>query len=316
MANLRNKSKSLDNTGFGSNASAEGTRLINKDGTLNLKKVGLPFLERLSLYHALLRLPRLKFLLLVFAFYTIINIFFAIVYVLVGIEHLKGTDTSTSLAYNFQQAFFFSSQTLTTVGYGHISPSGLLANIVASLESFMGIMSFALVTGLFFARFSRPKAYLAFSESIIIAPYKEAKALMLRFASKKNNNLTDAEAQLTGAFHVMEEGKEVTKYFTLAIEMSKISSLALSWTLVHVIDEQSPFWRLNEDELMRTKFEVIVGVKAFDDHYSNIVQQRTSYTTNDLVFGAKFLPAFHRSPDGSHTVLNLHQLNKMERVVF
>jgi inward rectifier potassium channel len=311
---LKNLNKSVDNTGFGSNANAEGGRLTNRDGTTNLRKVGLPFLERLSLYHALLRLPRLKFLFLVFGVYTIINILFATVYVLVGIEHLKGTEPSTSIAYQFQQAFFFSSQTLTTVGYGHISPSGLIANIVASLESFTGIMSFALVTGLFFSRFSRPKAYLIFSDQMIIAPYKEGRALMLRFASKKNNHLTDAEAELTSAFHIPEGGKVVTKFFRLPIEISKINSLALSWTLVHPIDEQSPFWGLNEEELMQTNLEVIVGVKAFDDHYSNIVQQRTSYTAKELIFGAKFIPIYERSADGQYTVLHLDQLNRMERV--
>lgn len=314
MATIRNINKSINNTGFGANASAEGGRLVNKDGTTNLRKVGLPFLERLSLYHALLRLPRLKFLLLVFVFYTIINLFFAMIYVLVGIEHLQGTEQGTSLIDQFQQAFFFSSQTLTTVGYGHISPHGLLANIIASLESFMGIMSFALVTGLFFARFSRPKAHLAFSDNMIIAPYKAGTALMLRFASKKSNHLTDAEAQLTASFHLMQGNKVETKFFQLPLEIAKINSLALSWTLVHAIDEQSPFWGLNEADLCQANVEVMITIKAFDDHYSNIVQQRTSYTAKDLIFGARFLPAYERSADGTHTILHLDKLNCLERV--
>lgn len=314
MATLRNTNKSINNTGFGTNANAEGGRLINKDGTVNLRKTGLSYLERLSIYHVLLRLPRLQFLLLVFAFYTSTNVFFAFIYVLIGTEHLAGTEITNSLLYQFQQAFFFSSQTLTTVGYGHISPSGLLANIIASLESFMGIMSFALVTGLFFARFSRPKAYLRFSDSIIIAPFKGGTALMFRVASQKNNHLTDAEAQVTAAFHIMEEGKMVTKFFQLPLEISRINSLAISWTLVHPIDESSPFWGLKEEDLKQIKVEVMPGIKAFDDHYSNTVQQRTSYTSQDLVYGARFLPVFQRSEDGSHTLLELDKLNDYERV--
>lgn len=314
MATLRNSSKSINNTGFGANASAEGGRLVNKDGTINLRKTGLPFLDRMSWYHVLLRLPRAKFLVLVFAFYTAVNILFACIYVAIGIRHLKGTDPGGSLANQFQQAFFFSSQTLTTVGYGHISPEGLTANIIASLESFAGIMSFALVTGLFFARFSRPKAYLLFSKNMLISPYKQGKALMFRVASQKNNHLTDAECQVTTAFHVVEDGNRVTKFFQLPLEINRINSLAISWTLVHVIDENSPLWGMSEADLMESNIEVMPGIKAFDDHYSNTVQQRTSYSAKELIYGAKFLPTFQRSEDGSHTLLELDKLNHYERV--
>lgn len=316
MATIRNTNKSINNTGFGSNANAEGGRIINKDGSPNLRKSGMTFWQRLSIYHVLLKLPRLQFLLVVFAFYTSLNTMFAFVYVFVGIEHLQGTEATRSFAYQFQQAFFFSSQTLTTVGYGHISPSGLLTNIIAALESFLGIISFAMVTGLFFSRFSRPKAYLKFSENMIVAPYKSGTALMFRVASHKNNHLTDAEAVITGAFHIMENGNRVTKFFQLPLEISKINSLAISWTIVHPIDENSPFYGLNEEELRNTNLEVMPGIKAFDDHYSNTVQQRTSYTVNDLVYGARFLPAFQRSEDGSHTVLELDKLNHHERISF
>lgn len=314
MAILRNSSKSINNSGFGANSNAEGGRLQNKDGTVNLRKTGVPFLDRISWYHSLLRMPRAKFMLLVFTFYTAVNILFASIYVSIGIEHLQGTEPGGSLAYQFQQAFFFSSQTLTTVGYGHISPSGLPANIIASLESFAGIMSFALVTGLFFARFSRPKAYLVFSENILVSPYKDGTALMCRVASQKNNHLTDAEAQITTGFHVIEDGKRVTKFFQLPLEISKINSLALSWTLVHYIDEQSPLWGFSEADLRQSNIEVMIGVKAFDDHYSNTVQQRTSYTADEMVYGAKFRPAFQRSADGTHTILELDKLNHYDRV--
>lgn len=301
--------RSIDNSGFGSNTGAEGRRLVNKDGTLNLRKTGVPFLNRLSWYHVLLRLSRVKFLLMVFCFYTAINLLFASIYMIIGPEHLAGSTPANSFSEQFQRAFFFSSQTLTTVGYGHISPEGLTANIVASLESFIGIMSFALVTGLFFARFSRPKAYLVFSHNLLVSPYKEGRALMLRVAAQRNNHLTDAEAQLTTAFHVQENGQRVTKFYQLPLEISRINSLALSWTLVHSMDESSPFYNMSEEELRASQLEVMVTVKAFDDHYSNTVQQRTSYTAEELVYGAKFQPAFRRSEDGGTTLLELDKIN-------
>jgi inward rectifier potassium channel len=300
---------SIDNSGFGANSNTEGGRLVNKDGTNNLRKTGLSFLERTSLYHVLV-----KFLLLVFAFYTVINVFFAALYVLIGIETLEGTHSSASFLEEYMQAFFFSSQTLTTVGYGHVSPTGLITNALASIESFAGIMSFALVTGLFFARFSRPKAHLMFSDNVLLSPYKDITAFMFRVASQRNNHLTDAEAQVTTAFHIIEEGKRVTRFYQLALEISRINSLAMSWTVVHPIDEKSPFYGFSESDLRNARIEIMVTIKAFDDHYSNIVQQRTSYTAEEIVYGAKFTPAFHRSEDGSQTVLELDKLNAYEPV--
>lgn len=316
MATIRNQNKSIDNTGFAVNANTEGARLVNKNGSINLRKSGLGFLEGISFYHTLLRLKRWQFLLLVFGFYTSLNIIFGLIYIGIGIHNLQGTQATNSVLYQFQQAFFFSSQTLTTVGYGHISPSGLPANIIASIESFIGIIAFAMVTGLFFARFSRPKAYLRFSHHMLVAPYKSGKALMFRVASDKNNHLTDVEAQLTCVFHIMDGDNKVSKFFQLPLEFSKIISLATTWTVVHPIDEQSPFWDLTEDDLKKSEIEVMPTLKAFDDHYSNIVQQRTSYTAKELVYGAKFLPAFQRSADGSHTLLELDKLDHYELVSF
>ncbi len=315
MSILKNIGKSIENSGFGANSNAEGGRLVNKDGISNVRKTGIPFLERISLYHLLLRLPRFQFLLLVFGFYTCINLLFATIYMAIGIEYLVGDIPVNDFSEQFQKAFFFSSQTLTTVGYGHISPSGLLANIVASLESFIGIMSFAMVTGLFFARFARPKAFMIFSKNIIIAPFKDTTALMFRVATSKNNHLTDVEARVTTAFHVTEEGKRVTKFFQLPLDISKINSMALTWTLVHIIDEQSPFWGLKKVDFDAIDIEVMPSIRAFDDHYANIVQQRTSYNSAELVYGARFLPAFQRSQSGDYTLLDLNKIDDFERVV-
>lgn len=304
--------KNIDNTGFSTSNNTEGGRLTNKDGSINLRKTGMPFWERISLYHTLLRLPRLKFLATVFLFYTVLNTLFAGLYILIGVEHLKGIIPANDVMTNFEQAFFFSSQTLTTVGYGHISPSGLQANIIASLESFIGILSFALVTGLLYGRFTRPRAYLLFSHNIIVAPHRSERALMVRLATYKNNHLTDMEAQLTISMYIYDNGQKVRRFFPLPLEISKINSMALSWTLVHPIDENSPLYQMSYEEIADANIEILCFLKGFDDHFSNIVQQRTSYTFNELVYGAKFLPVFHRSEDGSTTILELDKINAHE----
>lgn len=313
MAKQAHRRKNIDNTGFGANSNVEGKRLTNKDGSVNLDKTGMPFWETISLYHTLLKMPRLKFLAAIFLFYTTTNILFASFYLINGVEHLKGVSFDNSgIMTGFLQAFFFSSQTLTTVGYGHISPEGLGANIIASIESFLGILSFAVVTGMLYGRFTRPKAYLLFSNNAIIAPHKEGRALMLRIASYKNNHLTDVEAQITIGILVNEQGTMFRRFYSLPLEIAKINSLALSWTIVHRIDEESPLYGMNEQTLKEADAEMIVFIKGFDDHFANVVQQRTSYTASEIIFGAKFLPMFRRADDKTATILELDKINTFE----
>ena len=137
---------------------------------------------------------------------------------------------------------------------------------------------------------------------------------MVRIATYKNNHLTDAEVQLTAALHLKENDKIVTKFFQLKPEMAKINSLSLSWTIVHPLNEDSPLSQFTKEDVTEARMEMIVNIKAFDDHFSNIVQQRTSYTFEQVVYGAKFLPMFERAPDGSTTILDLAKINLFERV--
>ena len=310
---IKNRYHNITNSGFGSNSSVEGGRLVNADGSGNLTKVGLPFWQRISLYHSLLRMKRNHFFLTIFLFYTAANIFFGILYFLVGVDKL-GIDGAHSTVEQFLEAFFFSSQTMTTVGYGKVAPSGLLANAVASVESLLGILSFAVVTGLIYGRFSRPRAYLIFSDNILIAPYQGGKGIMFRVASYKNNHLTDVEVQMTLALHILEGNKIETKFFQLKPEMGKINSLALSWTVVHPLNEESPLAQFTKEDIADSRMELIVNIKAFDDHFSNLVQQRTSFLYNQVIYGARFLPMFQRSTDGSDTVLDLAKINAHELV--
>jgi inward rectifier potassium channel len=312
MANASRRHRTIDNTGFGSNSNLEGGRLTNKDGTTNMQKTGLPWLERISIYHSLLRMSRLKFWMMILSSYTAINLLFAGIYFAVGVDQLSGGSPTDTVFEKFMKAFFFSSQTLTTVGYGHVSPSGLLTNLIASTEAFMGILAFAVVTGLVYGRFTRPKAFILFSDHMIVAPYKEGRALMFRLATYKNNHLTDAEAMITAALHVEENGKTVTKFYPLSLEISKINSLALSWTIVHPLNEDSPMYGFTRDDFITSKLELIVSIKAFDDHFSNTVQQRTSYTINELIYGARFVPMFERGERS--TILKLDMVNTYERV--
>lgn len=246
--------KSRDDSGFSSNATG---RFINKNGVPNIKRSGLANpLEKYSWYHTLLDLPSWKFLLFLVLGYILANIFFALVYYMIGIEHLTGIDKSTTVN-EFTDVFFFSSQTFTTVGYGRIAPVGFLASLVATFEAFLGLLGFAIATGLFYGRFSRPRAFLKFSKIALIVPFEGTTALMLRMAPYKNNLLTDAQIILNCAIEVNDnEGKAESKFFVLETQLSKINTLALNWTVVHKIDENSPFFELTKDDFSKMNIEI------------------------------------------------------------
>ncbi len=314
LRKINTKAKQEINTGFGTNTSAYGGRLINKNGKPNIEKRGIGLLESISWYHTMLELPLWKFLSILVLFFAFVNLIFAGIYYAVGIEHLTGLNSTTSLN-KFIDAYFFSAQTFTTVGYGRINPVGFTTSAIAALEALVGLLSFALATGLFYGRFSKPEAFLRYSHNAIIAPYKGGAAFMLRVSPYKNTSLTDAVAKVTiGLF--IDEGDGVTRneFFRAELEYSVVNALTLSWTIVHPINEESPFYSFTAEDFAKAKGEIIVFVKAFDDMFSNEVVSRSSYVFEEVIVGAKFDPMYFRSTENNKTVLDLEKLNSYTTV--
>ncbi|WP_394664961.1 ion channel [uncultured Chryseobacterium sp.] len=301
--------KNTENSGFGSNVSG---RFINKDGLPNVNRKGVNIFNRYSWYHTMLDLSTFNFLSYLVIAYVLVNLFFALIYYLIGVEHLTGIDKSNPVN-EFIDVFFFSSQTFTTVGYGRIAPVGFTASLVATFEAFLGLLTFAIATGLFYGRFSRPRAYLKFSEVAVVAPFKETSALMFRLAPYKNNALTDADVVITTAIEVMENSSPRINFYQLKTQLSKINTLALNWTIVHEIDEESPFYGFSEEDFKNTGIEIIVHIRAFDEVFSNTVVQRTSYVTKEIVYGAKFIPMYYPDKDNLSTVLNLDKISDYQK---
>ena len=305
---------SENNTGFGVNSENSGGRFYNRNtGSANVVKRGVGILERYSWYHTMLAMHSGKFLLLLFTIYILANLAFAGVYYLIGIDHLAGINKGSGIK-NFTEVFFFSTQTFTTVGYGRISPVGFITSAVATFEAFLGLLSFAIATGLFYGRFSRPQAFLKYSQNAIIAPYKDGVALMFRVSPYKNNILSEAEVKTTLAMQIEENGKMANKFYSLDLEISKVNALALSWTIVHPLNENSPLYNLSQQDMLVSRCEIFVFVKAFDEVFSNTVMSRNSYIASEIVWGAKFRIMYHPSEDKRTTVLELDQLNDFEKI--
>ncbi|MFG4004494.1 ion channel [Flavobacterium aquidurense] len=314
LKKINQKAQTDKNSGFGPNANSYGGRFVNKDGTPNIEKRGMHLFRRISWYHTMIDMPNWKFMFILFAFYIAMNFIFAVVYYAIGIEHLDGIEQSQSALTQFGQAYFFSAQTFTTVGYGHISPTGFLTSALSAAEALIGLLSFAIATGLFFGRFSKPIAYLKFADNALISPYGENKGLMIRLVPFKNTNFTDANAKVTLGLSFEENGVQTNKFYSLKLELDHINALSLSWTLVHPITEDSPLFNFSEEDFKKTQGEILVFITTFDNMFSNTVAARTSYTFSEIIYGAKFETMYNRSKDSSKTVLHLDKLNHYESV--
>lgn len=306
--------KAKTDTGFGTNADAQAGRFLNKDGCFNVVKKGGSISERIGLYNNMLNMPGWQFLGLIFSGFILINLLFSTIYFFMDPSQLTGIIASDN-AKRFRELFFFSAQTLTTVGYGRINPVGDTASIVASFEALTGFLLLAIATGLFYGRFSKPRAYIKFSKNALIAPYNDKTALMFRFVSYKNNHtLTDVEVRVTLGITLQENGKAVFKFYELHLERSRIDSLIMNWTIVHPIDEQSPVAGFTQEDLAAGDAEIYVLVRGFDDIFSNTVLARSSYTYAEIIFNARFVPMYTESEDGTTTLLHLNKLDEISRV--
>lgn len=310
---LNKQAKAENETGLSTNANLSGGRFFNKDGTPNMQVKGLHFFERLNIYHSLLFMNRWKFILSIMFFFIAVNIVFAGIYLLIGIDHLGGLVANTT-AEKFGEAFFFSAQTFTTVGYGRINPIGFLTSFVAAVEALTGLLSFAIATGLLYGRFARPRPFIKYSKNAIFAPFKEGVAFMFRMVPYTKNYLVNVEVKMTLAIRVTEDGVQKNKFFNMELDISKANTLTSNWTLVHKIDENSPLYQLTKEDIELGKAEVLIFVQGFDESFANTVISRNSYTYEEFVFGAKFLPMYHADEQNQSTILHLDKLDDFEKV--
>jgi len=313
----------LHDLGFGSVVSRESQqRLVNRDGSFNVQRKGLSFWSSFTFYHALLTMPWWKFFLAAASWYFLANAAFALAYLACGPDAL-GSDVTGMESHTFWRAFFFSVQTLSTIGYGHVFPLGLAANAVVTFESLVGLLGFAIITGFLFARFSRPTAKILFSRHAVIAPYGGFSAFEFRAANARSNELIEVSVQVLFSRFEDVDGISIRQYYPLPLERPGVVFLPLTWTVVHPINESSPLHGQTPASLKSSRAEFLVLLKGFDETFSAMVETRTSYVPDEVLWNTRFASAFmsdaaDRFADSGHrrkkVAVDMRLFDKVERV--
>lgn len=288
--------------GYGIKLGKNTRRVVDKNGNTIVRRFGERF-HPTDVYHYLVTISWTKFFILTVTGYVVLNFLFAAAFLLIGADHINNADPLAPMD-PFERSVFFSAQTLTTVGYGQLTPRGMWMSTAASLEALFGLILFGTVTGLSFSRFARIKPRLLFSREAVVAPHRDGcNALMVRTVNERQSVVMDADATMILVLQEMSADQPYRRYHTLPLDVTHISTLALNWTLVHTIDTDSPLYGMDAASLRRQRAELIVVLSAFDDTVGQQFYSRTSYQASDVVFGRRFAPMFWTNGDGD---LELH----------
>ena len=237
-------------------------------------------------------------IILMVVLYLFINVMFACAYLAIGdgIDHAQQG--------SFSDAFFFSVQTMATIGYGGMLPRGLPANIIVTIESMFAFAYYGVVTGLVFSKFSRPTSRILFSDKAILGPHNGKLHFMMRMANERDNRIVDAKAKLTlMRLEKTAEGTQMRRFYDLPLERKEIPILRLTWTVMHRIDEDSPLYGMNAEKLREIEAEIIVSLKGLDETLSQTIHARHSYIADEIVCNAAFEDVLHRK---ENYVLEVH----------
>ena len=268
-------------------------------GTSKIKRIGLGRMYWGDIYHWMLTLSWARFFLLVGALYMVTNVGFALAFYLVP------GSVANARPGSFLDTFFFSIETLATVGYGYMNPGSTYGHIVASTEILLGMVEVATVTGLLFARFSRPTSRIMFSNVAVITPFNGVPTLMLRTGNERGNLILEASVRATLIRREMTlEGQIFTRFYDLVLERERSGVFALTWTILHKIDESSPFWGKTKEDLQKEGATLSVAVSGTDDTLNDFVHARQTYSAEHIFFNHHFADIMSDKQEGNVRILD------------
>jgi inward rectifier potassium channel len=252
-----------------------------------------------------------RFFLIVVSVFVLVNGVFALAFLACGDGALAGTHVA-GLS-RFGEAFFFSAYTFATVGYGNVVPASLGANLLATFDSLVGLLGFALATGLVFARFSRPVARIRFSRNAIVAPYRDMTAFEFRIANARSNEIVELSVQILYTRFETVGDDSVRRFYPLALERQKVTFFPLAWTIVHPIDAESPLRGVTQAQLVAEEAEFLILLTGMDETFSQTVHARSSYKPAEVVWGARFSNIFTKPDAEGRIRIDLARLDEVEK---
>lgn len=283
------------------------SKIIKSNGTLNFKVRGLSLFKTVEIHNLLLSVRWSGFVMFVFFFYLFVNTIFTFLYIISGVTGLSGISaTSTNV---FFKVFYFSAQTLCTGYFTDTIPVSIRSTSLAAIEAVVGLFIFALITGLLYSRFSKPNSKIIFSDKIMIRSYKQGKALMVRIANIKRNQLLKVSAELILMLRIETDGIKKNVFYNLPLEQESIGMLLLTWTIVHPIDDESPLDTFSIEDIAAADGEIIAVIEGSDDILSQNVFARTSFSADDIVFDATFEDITYTDKNNILTI-DISKINK------
>lgn len=268
-----------------------------RDGQFHIVGLGAWYSYWRDPYHLLLTIPWPGFLLLIAIVYLAINALFALAY-LAGGDCVENARPGSLL-----DLFFFSVQTLASIGYGAMYPKTIYANLIVTIEAMIGLMGIAVMTGLAFARFSRPTARVIFSRVAVITPHDGEPTLMFRTANQRRNLILEAQMRMyMMRDEVTIEGQYIRRIYDLKLRRNQSPSFTLTWLAMHTIDEFSPLYGMTAESLVQTNTTLVVSLSGLDETVAQVVHARNTYSATDILWNYQFVNIMHHTEDGNRYI--------------